>query len=159
TKRFEISDNCGGIPRNVALEKAFRLGRPEGNHDELVETVGVYGIGMKRAIFKMGREARVFSQHDGDAFEVEINPTWLKDDQDWDLPIKDAHKKKSDGTTIVVQELHPSIGQQFNEKDSTFIDELIKLIGRLFAVIIEKGFEVYVNDRPVKPVEIKLLLN
>src|SRR5207302_9302381 len=125
-----ISDNCGGIPRKVAIEKAFRMGRPEGTYDEMIETVGVYGIGMKRAIFKLGRNATVTSQHDGDAFDVTISREWLRVDEDWELPMEDAEEWDSDGTVIVVQDLYDPIKSQFDTRHSTFLEDLIKLIGR-----------------------------
>ena len=56
---FSIEDNCGGIPRDVAKNYAFKMGRePDDQRDAKSETIGMYGVGMKRAIFKMGREAR-----------------------------------------------------------------------------------------------------
>src|SRR5690554_6756917 len=53
---FSIKDNCGGIDINIAREYAFKFGRPkEANKDEnRAETTGTFGIGMKRALFKMG---------------------------------------------------------------------------------------------------------
>lgn len=48
-KKFEIADNCGGIPRQMAEHYAFRLGRPKDFKDEHLPTVGLYGIGMKRS--------------------------------------------------------------------------------------------------------------
>jgi len=58
---FSIHDNCGGIDRTLAEKSAFRMGRPKdaASDGEELPTVGVYGIGMKRAIFKMGRVATV----------------------------------------------------------------------------------------------------
>jgi len=156
-KRFELTDNCGGIPRDVAMHKAFRLGRPEGTEDEMIETVGVYGIGMKRAIFKLGQKAVVFSQNKGDAFDVKIDSNWLRKDDDWNLPITDAAAKEIDGTSILVEELYEPIAQQFDEKNSTFLGDLAKLIGQLYAVFIGKGFKVYVNGKLVEPIEVRLL--
>ena len=66
-KRFTIENNCGGIPWQIAHEYAFRMGRPEGVQSN-PGTTGVVGIGMKRAIFKMGRECHVHSNHKDDAF-------------------------------------------------------------------------------------------
>ncbi|MEO1173140.1 MAG: ATP-binding protein, partial [Myxococcota bacterium] len=62
-EQFLLEDNCGGIPIGAARNRAFRLGRPPeaapaGGDGK---TVGVYGIGMKRAIFKLGRNARIAS--------------------------------------------------------------------------------------------------
>ena len=50
---FSISDNCGGIPWSLH-EYAFRMGNARKERDNNLPTVGVYGIGMKRAIFKIG---------------------------------------------------------------------------------------------------------
>src|SRR4051812_6075156 len=80
SKRFAIEDNCGGIPRSKAETEAFRLGRPANHKRENLPTVGVYGIGMKRAIFKMGRKAEVTTVSDGKAFKVSISPEWMQSD-------------------------------------------------------------------------------
>ncbi len=45
-ERFEIWDNCGGIPQDIAEKSAFMLGRPDPTLDSDVATVGMYGIGM-----------------------------------------------------------------------------------------------------------------
>ena len=47
---FSIEDNCGGIPWELS-EYAFRMGRDPGRGPDTAGVVGVYGIGMKRAIF------------------------------------------------------------------------------------------------------------
>ena len=51
--RFSIHDNCGGISLDDAVEYAFTFGRQEKALTENY-SIGVYGIGMKRAIFKNG---------------------------------------------------------------------------------------------------------
>lgn len=58
---FTISDNCGGISRELAENYAFRMGKQnyEQNHDA---TIGIYGIGMKRAIFKNWSKRHCFYQ-------------------------------------------------------------------------------------------------
>lgn len=59
---FTISDNCGGIPLDVAQRYAFRMGKPKGvRDDDNIATIDTYGIGLKRAIFKMGQTAQVLS--------------------------------------------------------------------------------------------------
>src|SRR5262245_32381433 len=50
---FLISDNCGGIPVSVARNYAFKFGRPT-DQDCTTESIGRFGVGMKRALFKMG---------------------------------------------------------------------------------------------------------
>ncbi len=56
---FEITDNCGGIPKDY-VEEAFSLGRPKVDKDKDLPTIGMYGIGMKRAVFKRKIITRYF---------------------------------------------------------------------------------------------------
>ncbi|HEX8607273.1 MAG TPA: ATP-binding protein, partial [Pedobacter sp.] len=80
---FRISDNCGGIPPD---SEAFRLGNPVSEEDRGLATIGYYGIGMKRAIFKMGRSCVVTTKHENYAYRVTITPEWIDDDNLWLLP-------------------------------------------------------------------------
>ncbi|MEM6867745.1 MAG: ATP-binding protein, partial [Cyanobacteria bacterium P01_C01_bin.121] len=104
---FKIEDNCGGIPLEVAERYAFRMGKPKGiSDDDDIFTIGTYGIGMKRAIFKMGQSAEVYSQTDDDAFKVIIQPDWLVSDDSWDLPVETvARADEENGTSIEIAEL------------------------------------------------------
>lgn len=77
---FKIDDNCGGIPRNIAENYAFRFGRTERDRDANLATVGVYGIGMKRAIFKLGTNCVLGEQHAADQFTVTIDKAWMEND-------------------------------------------------------------------------------
>ncbi|ENC6731361.1 ATP-binding protein, partial [Vibrio navarrensis] len=85
---FCIKDNCGGIPRQVALDSAFRMGRPSNDIDPELPTVGVYGIGMKRSIFKLGKCCEVISSTQETCLIVNITPEWMSD-EDWDLPYEE----------------------------------------------------------------------
>jgi hypothetical protein len=154
---FTITDNCGGIDRDLAEKKAFRLGRPKSaKEDDSLATVGVYGIGMKRAIFKMGRAATVSSRTQNDAFEVKISERWLESDSDWRLPLEDAPKTGVPGTTVEITKLYPTVAAQFSDED--FVQKFIERVATHYAMIIHKGFKVEVNDRQVTPSPIKFLL-
>ncbi len=74
--RFEISDNCGGFSRQVATDYAFRFGRAVGQPTTEGE-VGQFGVGMKRALFKLGSAFTVESQHDGERWEVTVDVSYL----------------------------------------------------------------------------------
>ncbi|MEH2465297.1 ATP-binding protein [Nostoc sp.] len=73
SERFKIEDNCGGIPPE-AQHYAFRMGRPTDIINGNTYTIGTYGIGMKRAIFKMGCSSEIISKTENDSFKVTINP-------------------------------------------------------------------------------------
>ena len=60
--RFQIEDNCGGITLDDAVNYAFTFGRQEEDQTENF-SIGVYGIGMKRAIFKIGNSISITSTY------------------------------------------------------------------------------------------------
>jgi len=156
---FEILDNCGGISKKIAKTSAFMLGRPDLEQDKDLETVGMYGIGMKRAIFKMGRRCTVASVHLKDSYRVDITPEWLdSDDDNWHLELQNIKSTlKVDGTKIKVQNLYKPIQASFDKKSSSFLKEFKTEISQLYAIIMEKGFKVYLNDEEIKPVGMTLL--
>lgn len=157
---FAIEDDCGGIPREIAIKYAFKMGREPGDdRDADTETIGMYGVGMKRAIFKMGRDSIVKTLFEGDAFEVPISSSWL-DNKEWDpLPIIDSSpemKLKKPGTRIEVRTLHPSVSRHF--KNDGFINDLRSAIGEHFTVFIQRGLKILVRGEETKPVMVEVLV-
>jgi hypothetical protein len=150
-KSFSITDNCGGIPKDIAIDYAFRFGRPEETPDHVLATVGVYGIGMKRAAFKMGSRCSVLSQSNGSAYKVEITPEWLAKDDEWDLVATNVKPAlPADGTHIEVSKLHPGIEEQF-KYDSFFRKEFPEIVEAALSLLIARGFEIKVNGELLKP--------
>lgn len=158
---FKIEDNCGGIPIDVAKRYAFRMGRPEevANADKNVYTIGTYGIGMKRAIFKMGCSSQITSQTQTDAFKVEITPEWLGADHTWELPFRELERFSSEnGTEIEVTGLREAIAREFSSSEhSTLHNTLVGKISNHYNYILNKGFAIWVNGVRVPPTPLNLL--
>lgn len=158
-KHFSISDNCGGIPKKL-YSYAFRMGRSKERSLELDKgTVGVFGIGMKRAVFKIGESCTISTQNGSDRNVFTITPEWLKDDaskNSWSIPYKKMAKKMDrDGTTIEVKNLRDGVAKRFTDEIDAFQGELETKIATHYAYILEKGFRVTINgvevvSRPVK---------
>ena len=147
---FSIADNCGGIPWDLS-NYAFRMGRDPSRPHDTTGAVGVYGIGMKRAIFKMGKSCLISTRSQGDEYEVEITPEWIENELDWDIPVKrDPTGMTEDGTTIVVGDLDKGVSMQFGQDAALFTRELRRLIATHYAFIIQKGFTVKVNGSEVR---------
>src|SRR5579872_245037 len=137
---FSISDNCGGIPWDVA-DYAFRMGRSDDRPKDAPGTVGVYGIGMKRAIFKMGRDCLISTQNKDNKYEVEITSDWIDDEEQWKIPVKETKKAVAeDGTTILIGKLNPGIADSFGSDAKAFKTKLERMVATHYAFIIDKGF-------------------
>ena len=160
---FSIEDNCGGIPLEIAQKYAFRMGRDENSPAENSATVGIYGIGMKRAIFKIGKSAIIHSMTSTENFRVEIPKEWESRIDDWNFSI--ALLEKTDngrtGTVVKITDLNDSIKQRWGEDGhrESFVSELIEHIKESYSLIIERGFSVYVNGIQIEPNEVSFIFS
>ena len=156
-KRFELQDNCGGIPDDY-LQAAFRLGRPNVDLDNSLPSIGVYGIGMKRAIFKIARSATVFSRSIDRAVRVDYAADYLDPDSEkWDLPMAEIEKSDDVGVTISTDELQEAVSKRFGQ--GAFKDQLRDKLGSHFAYIMGRGFEILLNEQPIVPETVRLILS
>lgn len=155
--QFMMRDNCGGIPLETAEKYAFRMGRGPDLRDADHETVGMYGIGMKRALFKLGRDSIVTSNHKDHRFSVHIPPNWTDDDSNWtfDLTIEAPAEGEEYGTEILTEKLREGIATTLG--DSSYQENLINKISQHYSLVLERGFKIYVNDVLVTPSTTTLL--
>lgn len=140
---FCIEDNCGGIPKNIGERYAFSMGRPTADQDADAGTIGMYGIGMKRAIFKIGSDGKV-ETHNDVPFWVEFSSAWMQN-EDWeDLPMFAPEVEIIKGTTrISIKDLREDVKARFSEQ--AWIEDFMKRVSQHYAIIISKGFEVFVK--------------
>lgn len=162
--KFTIKDNCGGIPLDVAANYAFRFGRPRHVESGDTETTGIFGIGMKRALFKIGNCFSIHSATKTTEFQLDLDvQKWLeKDDQDWDFSFTSFVENMNNseemiGTEIEVTNLNPEIAAEL--KSSEFEEELIEHIQRRVGLEIVYGITISVNDRILGGNNIQLIDN
>lgn len=158
--KFEIFDNCGGIPVSVAADVAFRFGRPSEADPKNGETTGIFGIGMKRALFKLGKKIKIESKTRDSEFAVTIDVlNWLTRPE-WDFSFdyvkEDQNNQLSEtGTKIVVEDLYPEISGEIG--DSDFEDELCTHVERRIGLDISNGISIKINGRSLKGNNIKVI--
>ena len=160
-KSFSIDDNCGGIPQSYH-EHAFRMGRPPGSATKVDGSVGVYGIGMKRAMFKIGRRCSISTRNANERYDIDIDPEWMEKEDDWDIHVRGpASTEESAGTTITIRDLLDGISRLFTENKGkeSFSSRLMEAISANYAYIIEKGFTVTINGDDVDLETTKIAYN
>ncbi len=156
---FVITDNCGGIALDDAVRYAFRFGRPE-DVAPLEGEVGQFGVGMKRALFKLGQSFAVTSVAEASEFEVVVDvPAWLEDRASWRFPLKRSGpraRSKAIGTTIQVKDLLPSVASEFAQE--TFAQRLRDQIEFRHSAALDEGLRVRLNGHRLKGRAPRLLL-
>ncbi|MCH8039502.1 MAG: ATP-binding protein [Nitrospinae bacterium] len=150
-EHFKIKDNCGGIPIDVAKKYAFRFGRPDEAPEDTAHLLGLYGIGMKRAMFKMGKTIHILSSTGSESFELNLDVEAWRTKTLWDFMLTNvAHDRAlvKMGTTLQVNDLHEPIGVDFAKPN--FTNALRRSIARVYAYILQQGLKVSVNGEEVK---------
>lgn len=158
---FVIEDDCGGIELGAARDYAFRFGRPE-DVDSVEGEVGQFGVGMKRALFKLGEHFTVTSVAADSRFVVEVSVReWLDDPEDWTFPIHDAveeeHAVDERGTRIVVTDLLPSVAAEF--KTDLFLQRLRDQIEFRHQSALAAGLVIRLNETPLRSRPLELLVS
>ena len=160
SEQFSINDNCGGMTLDEAVEHAFSFGR-RGSQEMEEYSIGVYGIGMKRAVFKLGTDIRIRSTHtepDGtrEAFAVPIVvDDWLKNDEPpWDFDIDEDQELDGDGVEIVVEGLNEGTKAAFG--NPAFVRNLRRTIARDYSLHLHRGLQIAINGEVVVGLPIKL---
>ena len=143
---FKIHDNCGGIEVDTARNYAFRFGRaPDFNP---ASRIGEFGIGMKRAVFRLGRRFTIDSSTDKTRFVVDVDvQEWRGQDGDWTFPmdIEDAPSEEA-GTTVVVRNLHDGVRDLFSQ--SNYVPGILREVTDRYGEAMRQGLQITFNKEP-----------
>jgi hypothetical protein len=151
TESISIEDNCGGIDIETARKYAFRFGRPP-DMPATAHSVGQFGVGMKRSIFKLGKKSHIKSMSSDGSFEVDIDvDNWLIDPNNWNFSFSrlSQHGQQTSGpfrpqgTSIKVYSLHESVSKDFSLEN--FHSRLKSEVEKAHQRSIECGLAIRLN--------------
>lgn len=154
--KFTISDNSGGISVEIARHYAFRFGRSK-DFTGVKRSVGQFGVGMKRAIFKIGQAFEVKSAfraapgaNNDSRFDLSVDvEQWALQDE-WTFQFGSVEESISlgadeiAGTVISVTALHPSV--QDDLSDPAIIQALRTELRVRHQESIQSGLQLHLNS-------------
>lgn len=161
-EKFEIEDNCGGIPVEVAADYAFRFGRPKNVQVSNTETTGIFGIGMKRALFKIGKKFSIHSITKTSEFDLDLDvEEWLSKEE-WNFNFSSCAENLDNdelktGTKIIITNLNEDIAGELCSRE--FETELIEHVQRRVGLDIAYGIVITINDKTLFGNNISLINN
>jgi hypothetical protein len=153
-KSFSIKDNAAGISIDHAKKHVFRFGRDE-DAPPTPGSVGEFGVGMKRALFKICRHFEVESWTTTEHFQVVVDvDKWESEpEQDptgWTFPMVIAEKNTAQlpsGTHITANKLPEySIEQLSNDNFGT---QLMLALKHAHTESLNAGLTITVNGQNV----------
>jgi HSP90 family molecular chaperone len=152
-EQFEIQDNCGGITVQDAEEYAFKFGRA---NDAAVtpKSIGRFGIGMKRAFFKIGQKFTVESTTYSSKFVVSEDVEEWKNKDEWTFESFDVqegsdYKSNEIGTRILIEKLHETVSEDLGLEN--FISQLKQELTIAYSLKLKKGLSISINDECLSP--------
>ena len=150
--RFTIWDTCGGIDAGIAENYAFRFGRsPEAPRFD--GSIGQFGVGMKRALFKLGKAFTIESQTEDTYWSMSVDTDEWRNTPDWMFIFRDGPIERQPpegdraGTKITVTKVHNETSTQFRQHD--FVEDLKKQIALRAGTFIDRGLAVTVDELPL----------
>lgn len=157
TNRVYISDNCGGISAEDAQTKVFVFGAVDDSHHD--DRLSVYGIGLKRAMFKLGEQIHMTSDHAEGGFELDLPvKIWQANkNTPWTFDITPRQKSPIGRTILEVTSLHPAVMARL--ENPTFESDLISRISRAYSFFISRIVTIELNGTDVKPEEARISSN
>jgi hypothetical protein len=149
---ISIVDNCGGIERQDAIEEVFCFGHSNGTTGQL----GVYGIGLKRAIFKLADNVEIKSQTTSGGFTASIDvKEWAERDEDlddWRIPISfiaGATSSSHAGTSIKFTNLRGEVKMRLG--DGALLGRMRAAIGQTYTLFLNREVRVSLDQQSVDP--------
>lgn len=158
--RFSISDNCGGIPLAIARDYAFRFGRddddPRAGSD--AGSIGQFGVGMKRTLFKLGWYFEIESRTASEAFVLEQDVREWRRAPGWEFEMiadtRSRRQTEDTGTTITVTDLRSSTAEDLG--NSVWQARLRADIRTKHRRALDRGMQITVNGVQLEPVPMGL---
>lgn len=143
-----IEDTCGGIGIEEVKNKVFLLGNPQVRAARA--GLSIYGIGMKRAFFKLGKLIDMSSRTETEEFSITIDvDAWLQQPS-WNLELKSANRigwqdeKSLPGTRIHIFQLRPAVQELL--ATPAFRNELRNRLSAGYGLFLRSGLQISVND-------------
>ncbi|RYU86237.1 hypothetical protein EWM62_18700 [Mucilaginibacter terrigena] len=160
---FSIKDNGFGMEAEVARKYAFNFGKSSARVLSK-KSIGQFGIGMKRAFFKLGADIHIKSIAPTSQFEltIDVNKWQLDTGNEWHfefdkgkLSENTSNAESKTGLEVVIKNLSGDSKTSFN--DETFIDKLQKEIALEHMLNINKGLTIIINGYELTANQISLV--
>jgi hypothetical protein len=150
-KEIVVQDDCGGIPKDLVEDELFAFGHSPDFQSK--QQLGIYGVGLKRAIFKIAEKFEMASSTTSDSFKAQLNvEDWAAKEEameDWRIPVTFGKPSTRTGTTITFSPVRAEVKMRL--RDGAFLGKLTQSIAQTYALFLERHVRVKVNGDVIKP--------
>jgi Histidine kinase-, DNA gyrase B-, and HSP90-like ATPase len=150
---LKIADNCGGISIDNLKKSAFRFGE----QSEQRMGIGAFGVGLNRAMFRLGSVGTLTTDTGRERAEVSLDKETYEELRGWTLPAQELSSTGKAGTTIEIGRLPPGTSNDFG--DPKWVMKLEHEIARRYGRFIEKDLAIWVGGTKLTNEEVQIREN
>ena len=144
---FLISDHGKGIDKIFLQKDTLRFGTKTDHH---TTSIGFYGIGLNRAIFKLGKKINITTETNLERSIINLDVAkFLKDNDNWSLPIYSEQLKGKNGTFIKIEDLNSEISDCFTNPE--WVNSFCNQISIRYSEFLKKNLKIKVNEKEITP--------
>lgn len=147
---FSIADNCGGIVAKHLENSVLRFGERSAHNFG----IGVFGVGLNRALFRIGRVTNLVSDTGLERVELDFDVDDYLATETWTLKANKLPTQGKIGTFIKISSLSNETSQLLGGHD--WVESLILEAGKRYGKFIDKGLELSINGDPVNSQLVRL---
>ncbi len=139
-----VKDNAGGVGKE---DLGNIVGPGHSSNSEKDETIGIFGVGTKRAVVALAQDIRIKTRRkDGNSHQVEFDDNWFMSSEDWHLPVYEISDIDANSTIIEMTRLRIRI-------DNIKIESLMQHLGATYSKFLRhKNLNVKLNNIEVVPI-------
>lgn len=142
-QRIHFSDNAGGVPES---DLAFIIAPGHTGNPETSETIGIFGVGAKRAVVALAMEVKIKTRAKADTYLIEFNDDWIRQGDDWKLPAYRVDRIPRGSTEIELTRLRKVIS---DETES----QLLYHLGTTYSLFLKnRKLRILLNGTRVKAI-------
>lgn len=145
-----FEDNCGGIAIDDLKNRVLRFGY----RSQKIKGIGLFGVGLNRAIFKLGKKTLLVTDDGKSRVEVPISHDEYLSKPGWNLTAKKLPSSKRVETKIEITNPPDDISRCLS--DFQFKERLRSNISRRYFTFLKKGFEINLDGVKIEPLYVPL---
>lgn len=106
---ISVEDDAGGLPKE---ELNFIVGPGQTGTDPSEETIGIFGVGTKRAVVALAQEIKIKTRYKKNkTYQIDIDDKWIED-ENWELPYYEIDDLNEGTTLVELQRLRVQINDR-----------------------------------------------
>lgn len=153
-RQIKVVDTCGGISRRRGMDEIFCFGHDENDPKGML---GAYGVGMKRALFKIGNSFHIVSRTVREGFEVTFRLDEWAEQKEWRVPIifgQGSGSERRAGTAITITDLHSEVTQRIQEGGVP--KNILEDASATYPYFLGRCVNLHINETDVSPEPVPL---